>query len=1020
MKEFAPFRLDTVNQCLRRRRESGEDERVPLTPKAFAVLRYLVNHAGRLVTQDELLEAVWPDTFVQPEVLKYQIADIRGVLGDPAKNPLFIETLPRRGYRFIAPICDAEPPQPLPVPGKNRLVGRQRELAALHDSLRRTLQGQRQIVFITGEPGIGRTALVDEFVRQASAEEPSFRIIRGQCVEGYGGSEAYYPMLEALGQLCRGRDADKVIEILAAHAPTWLVQLPAFLKPEHRETLQREILGATRDRMLREVREALDVLTAETVLLLLLEDLQWVDPSTIDLLSALARERTPAKIMVIVTKRPVDPDTPGHPLKRLKEDLLLHHLCQEIALHRLSVDDVGEYLLSGAQGTSLREDFAELIHQYSGGNPLFMIAALDRMREVGQISRENGRWELNVPIEDIELAVPETLRQMIEAQIDRLTIPEQRALEAASVTSSSFSANVVAGALNQDADVVLDLFEKLVHQSCMIRAGGSQPLSDGGVSQIFSFVHAFHREVFYWRQTPARRASLHRRMGEQLANLGSDRQREVAAEIAYHFERASDWARAIEHLRMAARSTAQRFACAEAATILRHAIELSSLLPETNRALTETLLLRDLARIYQVSFDPRDIETYESVVARAARHDWPEIEGHALLNMAMSLARVSYPRWQEALERVGTAVARVQVARAQAILRARLLIYVTVGGEWNRDAAREFRKTFAKVVESEDELAIVNATIFPSFIQLNSSEYRQAYTSMKEALSIVAENEVDIFSSVVAYWLSLVVLPRALLFSGEWGEALREIDAEIAAMKGKSWNQERAVLWKVHRAWLLYHALDFEGVQQICDEVLRSSRDTSLDTRERLCRVLAGSAETALGNYDRAMEHFSKVRREMDHQKLMDDWYTRLLLESGLTDLSLANSEFALARGYAEEFLAHTLATDEHTWQALAWEANARVATAERDLERARESVTQALHAMEGFDVPLAAWRVHATAADVFDSMGNMELADEHRERSRAVIYRLANSLAPESPLRKTFLEAPAIRHILRDAVSAI
>src|SRR5271166_1509978 len=113
-KEFPPFRLDTMNQCLWRRADAGEDERVVLTPKAFAVLGYLVERAGRLVKQDELLEAVWPDTFVQPEVLKYQIADIRSTLGDRPKNPLFIETLPRRGYRFIAAVHDGAAARPEP------------------------------------------------------------------------------------------------------------------------------------------------------------------------------------------------------------------------------------------------------------------------------------------------------------------------------------------------------------------------------------------------------------------------------------------------------------------------------------------------------------------------------------------------------------------------------------------------------------------------------------------------------------------------------------------------------------------------------------------------------------------------------------------------------------------------------------------------------------------------------------------------------------------------------------------
>jgi TolB-like protein/Flp pilus assembly protein TadD len=101
MKEFPPFRLDTEGQCLWRGKE-----RVALKPKAFSILCYLMERAGRLVTQNELLEALWPDTFVQPEVLKSHVMDVRNALGDDAKNPSFIETQHRRGYRFIAAVHD--------------------------------------------------------------------------------------------------------------------------------------------------------------------------------------------------------------------------------------------------------------------------------------------------------------------------------------------------------------------------------------------------------------------------------------------------------------------------------------------------------------------------------------------------------------------------------------------------------------------------------------------------------------------------------------------------------------------------------------------------------------------------------------------------------------------------------------------------------------------------------------------------------------------------------------------------
>ena len=294
MKEFPPFHLDTVNQCLWRGRDRTDQERVLLTPRAYALLRYLVEHPGRLLTHDELLDALWPNTHVQPEVLKSHIFEVRTALGDASRKPLFIETLPRRGYRSIAPVSDGAAPGPSVASATGRLVGRGRSLAALREAIQRAVKGEPQIVFVTGEPGIGKTALVDEFQRQAPLDIPDLRIGRGQCIEAYGSKEAYYPMLEALGQLCRGSDGHTIVNTLAVQAPTWLVQFPALLTREHRETLHRELLGATRERMLREIGEALEAIASQTPLLLVFEDLQWVDHSTADLISVLARRRMPA------------------------------------------------------------------------------------------------------------------------------------------------------------------------------------------------------------------------------------------------------------------------------------------------------------------------------------------------------------------------------------------------------------------------------------------------------------------------------------------------------------------------------------------------------------------------------------------------------------------------------------------------------------------------------------------------------------------------------------------------------
>jgi DNA-binding winged helix-turn-helix (wHTH) protein len=340
MKSFRSFRLDRANQCLWR-----DGQRMPLTPKAFDVLRYLVEHPGRLVTQDEILEALWPETYVNPELIKKYILGIRKVLGDRHDKPEFIETIPKRGYQFVAPVTDdvSDRPLELALDTRKTMVGRETALRELHRCLSIALRGQRQVVFVTGEAGIGKTTLVDSFHQQA-VRKHTLRIARGQCVEGFGGKEAYYPMLESVGQITRNPDSNPAVQTLAKLAPTWLIQFPSLVKPEQREALQREIMGATRERMVREICEALEAITSEIPLVLIFEDLHWGDPSTLDFISAVARRREAAKLMLLCTYRPVDVVLSNSSLKGLKHDLQVHQLCSEIALERLEEPLIAEYL----------------------------------------------------------------------------------------------------------------------------------------------------------------------------------------------------------------------------------------------------------------------------------------------------------------------------------------------------------------------------------------------------------------------------------------------------------------------------------------------------------------------------------------------------------------------------------------------------------------------------------------------------------------------------------------------------
>ena len=359
MKEFPPFKLDEVNQCLWRRGETGADDLVDLAPRAFDMLRHLVENPGRLITREEFLEALWRGVHVQPEVIKGHILAVRNALGDHAKQPRFIETVRGRGYRFVAEIRshgliagDIGPPG-----GPVRMVGRSRPLMELDESLARALRGQTQVVFVVGESGIGKTTLVDEFLSQA-AKPPGPIIARGQCVEGFGGTEPYYPVLDALSQLCRTPAAGGVKRLLTSLAPTWALQLPGHISVDQRRRLQQDAAGAQRDRMLREFCEFLDALSQQQPVILLFEDMHWADYSTIDVLSAMARRRPSARCMILATYRPEDANSEAHPVKQISRALLLKKLCREIALGPLSEEAVGEFL-SGEGGAPVAPDFAD-------------------------------------------------------------------------------------------------------------------------------------------------------------------------------------------------------------------------------------------------------------------------------------------------------------------------------------------------------------------------------------------------------------------------------------------------------------------------------------------------------------------------------------------------------------------------------------------------------------------------------------------------------------------------------------
>jgi predicted ATPase len=505
MQKFGDFRIDPQNECL----WHGE-EMLSLTPRPFAVLRYLVENPQRLITHDELLEALWPETYVQPQVLRTYILELRKLLGDDPACPRYIQTIPKRGYRFLFAVSDVSPNGHHSAGG---LVGRQSEQDFLFTHLQRVKKAERATIFITGEPGIGKTSLLDAFCA-ANCREDGVRVARGQSIEGFGGKESFYPVREALNDLCSADDG-KARSLLASAAPSWS--------------------GRNGASSLGELCEAFESIAAQHPLVLIFEDIHWADSSTLDLISALARRRSRAKLMLLASYRPSDIDT-EHPLRTLEQDLLTNSRSEELRLGPLNKQAVSEYLRRELRSEKLPSGLSSLVHQHSAGNPLFMTAVLEHLRTQNLFRMDDGQLNLSQPLSEIELGVPDGLAGIIEFQLEKLNDEDRRLLEAGSIGGSIFPAWAAAAALNYTIDEVEEAYAALVRRVRILAIAGQDELPDGTLSAFYVFSHALYREVLYNRMPAARRAQWHRRVADRLRDMFAGHESSVAYEIAAHAE----------------------------------------------------------------------------------------------------------------------------------------------------------------------------------------------------------------------------------------------------------------------------------------------------------------------------------------------------------------------------------------------------------------------------------------------------------------------------------------------------
>jgi len=499
------------------------------------------------------------------------------------------------------------------VADRRQTVGRGKERAELRESFASASSRRGLLLCVAGEPGMGKTTLVEDFLAELESGDQALHIGRGRCSERLAGAEAYMPLLEALESLLYGQSGQSIAHAMKRLAPSWYAQV-APLAAETSSSARRARPGS-QEMMKRELSAFFQEITRLRPLALFLDDLHWADVSTIDLLAYLAGKLAGARALIVVTYRPSDLLLAKHPFLQIKPDLQARGVCREILLEFLTRDDIEKYLALQFPDHCFPAELPFLIHAKTEGNPLFMTDLVRYLSDRGVIAQAQGRWAMASALPEIERDLPASMRGMIERKIAQLEPDDCQLLAAAGVQGYEFDSAVVAKALSLEPDEVEERLEALERIYAFVRLVEEKEFPDRTLTQRYRFVHALYLNALYGSLRPTRKTRLSKAVAEALLGFYGEQSGRVASELAALFEAAREFARAAEYYSLATENSLRVCAYKEAVILARRGLNLLDAAPESvERARQELRMQVALSSALMVTTGYAAAETENSLL----------------------------------------------------------------------------------------------------------------------------------------------------------------------------------------------------------------------------------------------------------------------------------------------------------------------------------------------------------------------------------------------------------------------
>jgi DNA-binding winged helix-turn-helix (wHTH) protein/tetratricopeptide (TPR) repeat protein len=990
---FDRYRLDPQERQLM----CGSDV-VPLPPKLFDLLATLVEKPERLLRKEDLLDAVWRGIAVEEGSLTRSISSLRRVLGTTNDGRDFIQTVSKRGYRFVVAVrqttseeggdagLTSGPPLPAPVAACDAVefVGRETDLRQVTQVWERATAGRHQLVLVAGEAGIGKTRLAVEFARRRAAEGT---------VVLFGSSDEeslvpYQPFVESLAWYLRHcPDAE-----LRAHlgAIGGGAELGAVLPELHSRVPDLPPSAAAdpegqRYRLFESVAALFAVAARDCPMLLVIDDLHWADKTTLLMLRHVIRSSRAARFCIVATYRESEVDR-AHPLAEMIATLRREPRVTRLVLRGLDIAHVAA-LVDSIIGPAAPPQLARVIMESTDGNPFFATETLLHLKETDALATygaANGRT-----IELVSLGVPEGIRALIGSRLARLSDGCNRVLRVAAVIGRQFEPAVLEAVSETPEGELLDALEEATRAQLVVES----PKASGR----FEFTHALIRQTIYTELSSPRRASLHRRVAETIERQADGASGPPLAELAYHFFHAASTGTADKAIDYAARAgdrAAEGLAQEEAARLFD--IALRALDFRTTD--TETSRLRvDLHSRRARCFDAVNQWALEVRELQAAIGQLAPDQKERRCELTLAMARASF-----LLLDVGT----VEEHASEALRLAEQLQRRDLGANaigWLARCRQAYGDLRGAIDMDRTAISRAPGLVTAAYMLGPLTLYLAGRSTEAIPLALDAAGAARSCGDTTFVMYALPHVGLTMSASGRYAEA------SAAFREARAYGRKYGALPMLARATAMAAGLhlsvfDFEGAEALQTEARELGQSVGfaptvvsadIDALLTLARCHEpGRAETLL------KETAAAAASTADwHQ-----WLWQLRLTEARAELALARGAFDEAFVLAAEAVARSRAHGRPKYEALGLITRARALCARARTRDAIADATVARTIAEGMGDP-------ALLLMALDVLIRLDGSDELATRARETIDRICEQL-PDEAMRRSFSDAEIVRRI--------